>query len=265
MANRTMRRAGYGLLIGAGLLLVAFAALVAYQLYAGRDRLVTDQGLLAELEGAEFVEEGPPPADAGWPQWRGPRRDGVAAAFELPNPLPKTPAWKVPAGRGYSSFAVAGDAVYTMLRDGEREAVVRLRTEDGQGVWAEAWRTAELKERAGYSSPVAATVGGVRQVVVFTGAGVAGLAADSGRLLWRFPWPTANQVNAATPIVFKTRRAGKENDYVFISSGYAKGCALLKIEPDGSGGFRARRVFEGSQLKSHFRSPVRAADHVSRL
>src|SRR5260370_40549153 len=141
MANRTMRRAGYGLLIGAGLLLVAFAALVAYQLYAGRDRLVTDQGLLAELEGAEFVEEGPPPGAAGWPQGRGPRRDGVAAAFELPNPLPKTPAWKVPAGRGYSSFAVAGDAVYTMLRDGDREAVVRLRTEDGQEVWREAHET----------------------------------------------------------------------------------------------------------------------------
>ena len=48
---------------------------------------------------------------------------------------------------------------------------------------------------------------------------------DSGKLLWRFPWETEYGCNIATPIV-----AG---DYVFISSGYGRGCAVLKVVKQG--------------------------------
>jgi hypothetical protein len=50
-------------------------------------------------------------------------------------------------------------------------------------------------------------------------------------------------------------------NYVFISSGYGKGCALVKIEGNGTTGFRARRVYEGNQMCNHFASPVRHHDH----
>jgi outer membrane protein assembly factor BamB len=123
-----------------------------------------------------------------------------------------------------------------------------------------AWTS--LSDPPGYSSPVAFTASGVRQVVAFTGSAVVGVAPSDGRLGWRFPWETSFNVNAATPIVFHTRRAGAVHDYVFVSSGYGKGCALLRIQKTAAGDFTARPVFENNLLCSHFSSPVRYRDHV---
>lgn len=115
---------------------------------------------------------------------------------------------------------------------------------------------------AGYSSPVAFTAGDVRQLVVFTGDSVMGLAPADGRLLWNFPWATNFDVNAATPLTFHARSGGKLLDYVLVSSGYGKGCALLKITKSSSGDFTAHRVYENNSLCSHFASPVRLGQYI---
>src|SRR5262249_8970095 len=122
---------------------------------------------------------------------------------------------------------VDGERVFVTL-GGSKGNVVAFDRTTGK----EVWKTTELSDSAGYSSPVAATQGGVRQVIIFCGGSVNGLAADSGKVLWRYDWTTSNEVNAATPLVYKTRQGDKENDYIFISSGYNKGCALLKIDTD---------------------------------
>ena len=104
-----------------GWLIVALCALfgaqVVYQkFYANHPRFTPDEALVAELADAE-IEEGPPPAPAaGWPQWRGLRRDGVAHEPDLLTAWPRTgPAkvWEVPGGEGFSSFAVAGGRAYS--------------------------------------------------------------------------------------------------------------------------------------------------------
>ncbi|HZY88996.1 MAG TPA: PQQ-binding-like beta-propeller repeat protein, partial [Gemmataceae bacterium] len=150
---------------------------------------------------------------------------------------------------------VDGDLVFVNPGGPNGHSVAAFHKADGRLAWK------ALDDPAGYSSPVALTAGGVRQVVFFTGAGAVGLAAADGKLLWRFPWLTDYGVNAATPLTFKARKGDEEMDYVFISSGYNKGCALVKIEGDGKLGFQARRVYEGNQMCNHFASPVRYRDH----
>jgi len=49
--------------------------------------------------------------------------------------------------------------------------------------------------------------------------------------------------------------------YVFISSGYGRGCALLKIAPVKNG-FEAKKVYSGKQMSSHFASPVRRGEYL---
>jgi outer membrane protein assembly factor BamB len=121
---------------------------------------------------------------------------------------------------------------------------------------------------AGYSSPVAFTAAGVPQVVAFTGNSVVGVVPETGKLLWRYPWSTDFNVNAATPLTLHARRGGKTGsqeatlDYVFISSGYGKGCGLLKIERTADGGFTGQSVYENNNLCSHFASPVRHGDSI---
>lgn len=340
----------------AGLFLLFFL-LAAYQMgHAGRPRFVSEADLIAELEGATLIEDEPPDPAAGWPQWRGLRRDGVAHQPDLLTAWPPSGPkrlWKADVGVGFSSMAVADGRVYTMWRQGKEEIVACLDANSGKEVWrfpypcpgthdysgprstptldgdrlytvGEAgilhcldirtgkprwakdllgdnpglqWgvafsplvegdlvltnpglpggrslaafnkKTGEkvweaLDEPAGYSSPIATTVDKVRQVVFFTGKSVVGVAPRDGTLYWRHTWDTAFGVNAATPLAFRTRKDGIIRYYVFVSSGYEKGCVLLKIEADGSGGFAARRVYEGNQLRSHFSSPVRHGGHV---
>jgi len=115
------------------------------------------------------------------------------------------------------------------------------------------WRA--LTDASGYSSPVAATAAGVRQIICFTGEGLAGLRPSDGAQLWHFPWPTDHKANIATPIV-----AG---DYVFISSSYQAGCALLHLQPDGAG-VKAEPVFvrRNKVMRNHHASCVLHDGHL---
>ena len=73
-----------------------------------------------------------------WPQWRGPRRDGVSEEKGLlqswPEGGPKR-LWKVSGvGRGYSSPIVVADRVY-ITGDQDKELVISALSLDGQPRW----------------------------------------------------------------------------------------------------------------------------------
>ncbi|MCX6930175.1 MAG: PQQ-like beta-propeller repeat protein [Verrucomicrobia bacterium] len=79
---------------------------------------------------------------ADWPQYRGPRGDGISiedlSIKAFPPSGPKV-VWKAPTRNGFSSFAVNGNRVYTQVNrdlNGEaREVVVALDAANGQEVW----------------------------------------------------------------------------------------------------------------------------------
>jgi outer membrane protein assembly factor BamB len=88
------------------------------------------------------------------------------------------------------------------------------------------WRSKEVADQATYGSPLAATIGGVKQYIQMTQAGIVGVAAKDGSLLWSYkrenPFP---DVVCATPICHE--------DKVYLSAGWGGGAELLKIEADG--------------------------------
>jgi outer membrane protein assembly factor BamB len=92
-------------------------------------------GLAALFAGASVTIQ----ALDDWPQWRGPRRDGVSAERGLLKAWPQTGpplAWKATgAGQGYSSFAVAGGRLYTLGARENREHVVAFDIASGKRVW----------------------------------------------------------------------------------------------------------------------------------
>ena len=96
-------------------------------------------------------------------------------------------------------------------------------------------RWAAGSEPNGYSSPVAAAPGGIRQIVAVTGKSVLGIRPSDGKVLWTYSWATEFMGNIATPVVV--------GDYVFVSSWYGKGCALLKVTADGDGAKAAEVYF----------------------
>jgi hypothetical protein len=54
----------------------------------------------------------------------------------------------------------------------------------------------------------------------------------------------------------------RERQYLFISSGYGKGCALVALVRDSAGKDTAKAVFDSNLLCSHYGTPVRVGDHV---
>jgi outer membrane protein assembly factor BamB len=117
-----------------------------------------------------------------------------------------------------SSPLVVGDSVIVTAGVPGATVVAYNRT-TGQLQWKAG------NDTAGYSSPALLNVGGQSQVVAFTGKSAVGLAPQTGKQLWRYPYETDYDCNIATPLAHEGR--------VFISSGESHGCALLSLKPRG--------------------------------
>ncbi len=87
---------------------------------------------------------------------------------------------------------------------------------------------------AGYSSPVSTTIAGERVVLALTGDEFLALRLRDGAITDRYAWKTDFQGNVATPLIV--------DDYVFISSGYRQGSALLRLK-ESNGEVRLVEVY----------------------
>lgn len=103
------------------------------------------------------------------------------------------------------------------------------------------WKT-EV-DNAGYSTPYPITWQDKALAVIGSGDAYLAVEVKTGKQAWSYKWNTRYGVNAADPIL--------SGDQLFISSGYNKGCALLKLtagEPE--------KVWENKSLKNQFNSSV---------
>ena len=98
-----------------------------------------------------------------------------------------------------SSPLIVDDLVVVSAGGPSGRSLVAYQRESGEP----AWRAGD--DLASYSSPVVATLAGVRQIVVLNQSSVAGHDPATGRVLWNHPWPrTAPTV--AIPLVVSENR-----------------------------------------------------------
>ncbi|MFN3189725.1 MAG: PQQ-binding-like beta-propeller repeat protein [Aureliella sp.] len=74
-----------------------------------------------------------------WPGFRGPNRDGSSPGIRLSDGWQSgtlEELWRTPVGPAWSSFAVAGDYLFTQEQRGEEEAIVCYRADSGEEVWS---------------------------------------------------------------------------------------------------------------------------------
>jgi outer membrane protein assembly factor BamB len=124
---------------------------------------------------------------------------------------------------------------------GSGAAVAALDKRTGKVLWQ------SQSEKAGYSSPIAFDLGGVRRIAVFTGEGALGLNESNGELLWKYNKVSNRTANIATPIF--------QDGYLFLSSAYGTGCALLKLSGQG-GGVQASEVYFSKEMRNHYCTSV---------
>ena len=124
----------------------------------------------------------------GWPDFRGPQRDGVYRGGAIQTTWPATglrPLWKQPIGGGYASFVVAGNRAFTIEQRGAQEVVAAYAVTSGRELWTAAW-DGEFQESMGGDGP-RATPTWADGVVYALGAMGELRAIDevSGRTRWR--------------------------------------------------------------------------------
>jgi outer membrane protein assembly factor BamB len=160
---------------------------------------------------------------ADWPEWRGPNRDGVADARNLPaswSPQGENLAWRVPIG-GRSGPVVFGDRLYLQTGvgtgDAAQERVVALDANTGKLVWEHrfpVYLTDVPAHRTGWASPSVDPATGH----VFT-HGVNGHLAcfgPDGKILWQrslvedYGFVTTHGGRTVSPII--------EGDLLIINS-----------------------------------------------
>jgi hypothetical protein len=176
--------------------------------------------------------------------------------------------FKVPeAFFGVGSSPILQDGLLIVMVGGQPNAgVVAFDARDGRAVWQSVgranWEGAPMTgqpggqtvhwkswdKQASYSTPVAATIQGRRQVLCLTRQGLVSLDPTNGGVNFSF-WfrsPANESVNAMTPVVV--------GDLIFISAAYYKiGSVLLRVQPGGRG---VEEVWRGTALELHWTTPI---------
>jgi outer membrane protein assembly factor BamB len=130
---------------------------------------------------------------------------------------------------------------------GRGSAIVALNKKTGETIWK------SQSDRAGYSSAITFDLGGIHQMAILTGNAAVGLNLQNGELLWRYDKVSNRTANIATPIY--------RDGYVFVSTAYGTGCALLKLTPEG-GGVKMTEVYFNREMMNHYTSSVLVGDYL---
>ena len=165
----------------------------------------------------------------------------------------KMPRW------GFStSPLVDGELLLVEVGGKGEKSIVAFNKNSGDVIWS------SHKDKLGYSSPIAITVKGVRQIICFTGTKLVSVSPTDGSIYWKYPWKTGYDVNAATPVFIPP-------DKVFISSGYDKGAAVLQMRvfvssdndraatdqiKENQGTIRIKEIWKNRKMKNQFATSV---------
>lgn len=123
------------------------------------------------------------------------------------------------------------------------KSVVAYHRLTGEHLWS------ALDDKQAYTSPLLATLGGHRQLLVVSATRVVGLKPENGALLWEYPWRVQYDNAICTPLIVSSNR-------FLISAGYGTGCALVEIVSTNASGLVAREVWRNRNLRNKFNASV---------
>ncbi len=161
------------------------------------------------------------------------------------------------SGWGFSESPLVDGDQLICTPGGKEATIVALNKLTGKPIWrcAVPQFGNNGKDGAAYSSIVPSDGAGVHQYVQMLGRGLVGVRAKDGKYLWGYNKIANGTANIPTPIVHE--------DYVFDSTGYGAGAALLKLSAT-SDGVKADEVYflEHNKLQNHHGGMVLVGDYL---
>lgn len=148
------------------------------------------------------------------------------------------------AGKGFFGMACSplleGQAVMVNIGGRSGAGIVAFDKATGKVIWQ------ATDDEASYSSPIAATIGGKRRILVITREALVALSPGDGTIGFRYPWrpPMHASVSAAAPIAV--------DDLIFISASYGTGATLLRFKENAP----EKLWSSDDALSCHYATPV---------
>jgi outer membrane protein assembly factor BamB len=146
-----------------------------------------------------------------------------------------------------ASPLIDGDLVF-VAGGGRGESLLAFDKTDGHVVWKAG------DERMTHSTPVTATISGVRQIIFFVQSGLVSVTPKSGTVLWRFPFKYAVST-AMSPVV--------NGNVVYCSAGYGVGAGACLVTRQGAQFVAAPMWYQPANvLNNHWSTPVCSAGYL---
>lgn len=169
--------------------------------------------------------------------------------------FPRDFGGKMMSGWGYSESPLIDGDQLICTPGSKSAALAALDKKTGDVIWQTP--VSRLGNRGGdgaaYSSVVVSNAGGITQYVQLMGRGVISVDASNGKLLWNYNRVANGTANIPTPIV--------KGDYIFCSTGYGTGAALLKVQP---GATQVDEVYflRAKDLQNHHGGMILIGDYL---
>lgn len=132
-----------------------------------------------------------------------------------------------------SSVLIEGDmAIVNALKSG-----IALNKKTGAVIWK------SDSGKGNYATPVSFKKDNKPYLAIYGNEHLYGVHANSGKVAWSYPWETKYTIIGADPVIF--------DRWVFISSGYNAGCALIDISRD-----KPVEVWRNKDMSTHFSTAI---------
>lgn len=114
------------------------------------------------------------------------------------------------------------------------------------------WQSADITDKAAYSSIMLVTLAGTRQYVQLSDSHVFGIDPEDGAVLWKAGRGLDMPV-IPTPVI--------EGDIVYVTSGYGKGSQAFKVTKDGED-FKAEPLYDNKVMKNQHGGVILVEEHL---
>ncbi len=184
----------------------------------------------AVLFGAWCLVGGVLGAEADWPQWRGPNRDGISSETGFLKNWPKAGPkvlWHISLGDGYSGISIAQGKAYTMFAEGNDEFVICLDASDGKEIWRFQSGT-KFTEQRGDGPRSMPTVDGDSVFALGAEGKLYALDARDGTELWSHNF--VEEFGSSVPTWGFSSSPIVEGDLVIAETGGKNGQAIVAFD-----------------------------------
>lgn len=151
-------------------------------------------------------------------------------------------------GWNYTESPLVDNGKVIVTPGGRKGAVVALNKKTGELIW----QSTDFTDGAQYSSLIAREYGDKRQYIQLTGSSVVGLAADTGKVLWKAA-RRGRTATVSTPIFHE--------GHVFVSSAYGVGCNGFKVSYNDKS-FSAKQTYANKSIANHHGGCIRVGEYV---